>query len=170
MPSARAGGTVDLAEEIIPCRSTSFARSRVLPGNTRNSEHPSDRHADPSAAILSWLRRTDDYPNEPSCLSENWWAVPTLLVRLSVNVRQRMSKRATSSPCGGRHLSVVAPLLRDPDDFPNQPTHVPAPTPENRRGHPRSTATPPKGRHRTARGNALGTRSSSHPISPEGAP
>jgi len=34
-----------------------------------------------------------------------------LLVRLSVNVRQRIFKRATSSPCGGRHLSVVAPLL-----------------------------------------------------------
>ncbi|HUT13793.1 MAG TPA: hypothetical protein VMY42_25110 [Thermoguttaceae bacterium] len=41
----------------------SLARSLALPGNKRNSEHPSDRHADPFAAILArqchthWSRR-----------------------------------------------------------------------------------------------------------------
>ena len=79
-----------------------FARSPVLPGNKRNPEHPSDRHATRFPAILAWLRHVD---NSPKTLSD----VDSQLRRIPEATRQPCA--ATGGTCP-RGTPLVAPRPR----------------------------------------------------------
>jgi len=123
MNSPDAGGTVDLAGAIIPYRST-HSQDRRCCRATRGipnthpigtpPDFPQSSRGSATPTILRkrfarWTANSGEFPGPPASLA-----------------RQRPGRAR-----GGRLLS-----LRDPDDFPNQPTRVPTPTPENRRGHP----------------------------------
>jgi len=103
----------------------SLARSPVLLGNKRNSQHH-------PIGTPTRLRQSSRGSVTPTILRKRfakWTANPAEFSGPPASLARQRPGRAR----GERLLS-----LRDPDDFPNQRTHVATATPENRRGQPRS--------------------------------